>query len=105
MIYQNFFSATLTTLAILQTWWFSLSIILVGSGIAFFIHKAKMKKAIHEIDALKLRVVERTELLNYSKENEHKAKSEMETVNRSKGLLLAKLSHEIRTPMNGVIGM
>ncbi|MEP6465703.1 MAG: response regulator [Parafilimonas sp.] len=107
MIHPHFLSTNLTILimAIWQTWLFSLSILLIGSGIVFILYKIKIKKAMHEIGALQQRVVECTELLNYSKENEQKATEEMETVSRSKSLLLAKLSHEIRTPMNGVIGM
>ena len=105
MIYQHSLLINLTILAILQTWWFSLSVIVLGSAIAIIFHKTKMKKASLEISALQLRKVECEELLNHSKENETKAKEEMETISRSKSLLLAKLSHEIRTPMNGVIGM
>ncbi|MEP6683730.1 MAG: response regulator [Parafilimonas sp.] len=107
MIYQNFLSTNLNILimAIWQTWLLSLSVLLIMSSIVFMLYKIKIKKAMHEIGALQQRVVECTELLSYSKETELKTKEEMETVNRSKSLLLAKLSHEIRTPMNGVIGM
>jgi CheY-like chemotaxis protein len=104
MIYQHL-PTSLTILAILQTWWFGLAIILIAAGVAFFMHKSKLKKVKHEIGALQQRNVECTELLNYSKESEQRAKEEMETMSKSKSVLLAKLSHEIRTPMNGVIGM
>ena len=92
-------------MAIWQTWLLCLSVLLIVSGILFMLYKMKIRKAMHEVGVLQQRVVESTELMSYAKENEQKAKEEMETVNRSKSLLLAKLSHEIRTPMNGVIGM
>lgn len=88
-----------------QPWLFSLAIILIGAAITFILYKSKMKKAMHEMGVLQQRITECGELLSYSKKSEIKAKEEMETINRSKSLLLAKLSHEIRTPMNGVIGM
>ena len=88
-----------------QTWLFSLVVALVVSGFVFLLLRKKMKTVLNDNGALHQRIVECTELLNYSKENERKAKDEIELCNRSKSLLLAKLSHEIRTPMNGVIGM
>ena len=78
MIYQHLFSVNLTILAILQTWWFSLLIMIMGLAIAFILHKTKMKEARHEISALQLRTVECEELLNHSKENERKTKEEIE---------------------------
>ena len=88
-----------------QTWLFSLVVALVASGFVFVLVRKKMKTILNDNGALHQRIVECTEVLNYSKENERKAKDEIELCNRSKSLLLAKLSHEIRTPMNGVIGM
>src|SRR5689334_14994326 len=88
-----------------QTWLFSLVVALVAGGFVFIILRKKMKTILNDNGALHQRIVECTELLNYSKESERKAKEETELSNRSKSLLLAKLSHEIRTPMNGVIGM
>ena len=88
-----------------QTWWFETGIIIFLSGIAFTIHKIKVKALKHETALVVQRFEENKELLRYAKENEQKAKEETELSNRSKNLLLAKLSHEIRTPMNGIIGM
>jgi CheY-like chemotaxis protein/signal transduction histidine kinase len=88
-----------------QTWLFSLVVALIASGFIFLLLRKKMKTILNDNGALHQRIVECTELLNYSKESERKAKEETELSNRSKSLLLAKLSHEIRTPMNGVIGM
>ena len=88
-----------------QTWLFSLTVALIAGGFVFFLLRKRMNTVLNDNGVLQQRIVECTELLNYSKENEHKAKEETELSNRSKSLLLAKLSHEIRTPMNGVIGM
>ncbi len=88
-----------------QTWWFTAAAAIITGGVTFFIFKKKMNAILNENGVLQQRVVESAELLNYSKENESKAKEETELSIRSKSLLLAKLSHEIRTPMNGVIGM
>ncbi len=88
-----------------QTWLFSLAVGLITAGLVFLFLRKKMKAVLNDNGALHQRIVECTEVLNYSKENERKAKEETELSNRSKSLLLAKLSHEIRTPMNGVIGM
>jgi CheY-like chemotaxis protein len=88
-----------------QTWLLSLTVALVAAGLVFLLLKRKMKAVLNDNGTLHQRIVECTELLNYSKESERKAKEETESSNRSKSLLLAKLSHEIRTPMNGVIGM
>jgi len=86
-------------------WWLSLAVVLIAAGVLFFILKKKLSALKDSNSVLQQRVVECKELLNYSKESEEKALAEMESSNRSKSLLLAKLSHEIRTPMNGVIGM
>lgn len=105
MIHQHYPLMINTILMILQDVLLSVALIFISGSIMFFFFKMKMKKKVHENSVLQQRVVEYTELLNYSKESERKAKEETESSNRSKSLLLAKLSHEIRTPMNGVIGM
>src|SRR5690242_2418032 len=87
-----------------QTWLFSLTVALFAGAVIFLLLRKRMKTVLNDNGALHQRIVECTELLNYSKESERKAKEETELSNRSKSLLLAKLSHEIRTPMNGVIG-
>ena len=104
MIYFNYAINNLNVM-LWQNWWFSIAVAGVASGIMYFISKREKSKCMHQNNILQQRVVECTELLNYSKENEQKAKEDVASSNRSKGLLLAKLSHEIRTPMNGVIGM
>ncbi len=88
-----------------QAWLFSIAVIIVCAVVAFVVNKVRAKKFAHENNILQQRFVECKELLDYSKQNEQKAKEDVEVSNRSKGFLLAKLSHEIRTPMNGVIGM
>ena len=90
---------------VLQTWLVSIVVLVVCATGAFIFSKMKAKKFIHENNILQQRIVEYKELLDYSKQNEQKAKDDVDVSNRSKGFLLAKLSHEIRTPMNGVIGM
>jgi CheY-like chemotaxis protein len=92
-------------LVIAPVWWFSVAAIFVAGVIFFLVYKKKLSAFKNSNNILQQRVVECTEMLNYSKENEQKALAETELSNRSKSLLLAKLSHEIRTPMNGVIGM
>ncbi len=105
MIYQHLFSINLSMLMIEPAWWISFAIVLIATCIFFFVYRKKSAALQHANGILQQRVIECTELLNYSKESERKAKEETEAATRSKSLLLAKLSHEIRTPMNGVIGM
>lgn len=101
----NYVLTSITLVAFFETWWFSASLLIITIGTAVAISKSKMGKLKNSNGILQQRVVECTELLNYSKLSEEKAKEEVQLTNKSKSLLLAKLSHEIRTPMNGVIGM
>ena len=89
----------------LQTWSLSLGVGLAAITASLIVFKIKKSKWVHENNALRQQITECSEVLQHAKENERKAKENIEIANRVKTDLLSKLSHEIRTPMNGVIGM
>lgn len=105
MYILNCVLTSITLTVFFETWWFSASLVIITITVAIAVSKSKINKLKNSNGTLQQRVVECTEVLNYSKLNEEKAKEEVKLANKSKSLLLAKLSHEIRTPMNGVIGM
>ncbi|MGI4727840.1 MAG: sensor histidine kinase, partial [Janthinobacterium lividum] len=65
----------------------------------------KMNTALHEIADLERQLLERTELLSYSKLTAQKAREDAALANQNKSALLSKISHDIRTPMNTIMGM
>jgi CheY-like chemotaxis protein/signal transduction histidine kinase len=96
----------LLALPFFMSWWVqavggAVLILLTGA----IIHRLSLRKVRNEKAELLRQVNERSELLNYSMENERKAKEEATMANRTKSLLLARINHEIRTPLNGVLGM
>ena len=97
--------SVLIILMIWQTVGAGFAAALITGSIFYLLGRSKLKAVTNTNGVLQQRVIEFTELLNYSRESEQAAREETEASNRSKSLLLAKLSHEIRTPMNGVIGM
>lgn len=54
---------------------------------------------------LQRQVHERSELLEYSAQNEKRAKEMAAQANQTKSALLVRINHEIRTPLNGILGM
>jgi signal transduction histidine kinase/DNA-binding response OmpR family regulator len=54
---------------------------------------------------LQRQVHERSELLEYSTQNEKRAKEMAAQANQTKSALLVRINHEIRTPLNGILGM
>ncbi|MGI4750166.1 MAG: response regulator [Janthinobacterium lividum] len=64
-----------------------------------------MNTALHEVADLERQLLERTELLSYSKITAQKAREDAALANQNKSALLSKISHDIRTPMNTIMGM
>lgn len=87
------------------TWGLRLFAMLLITAGAVIFHKLRIKKIKNEKADLERQVLERNELLSYSKLNEQKAIKEAEAANKNKTLLISKISYEIRTPMNAMMGM
>lgn len=87
------------------TWGLQLLALLLLATAAFVFHRIRIRKLKNEKADLERQVLERNELLSYSKLNEQKARKEAELLNKNKSLLISKISHEIRTPMNAIMGM
>ncbi|WP_207428143.1 response regulator [Pedobacter sp. SYSU D00535] len=87
------------------TWWIELLIVVVLIIGAYFFHRSKIKNLQHDISDLKRQLLERTEMLTYSRQNEQNARDEADLANKNKSALISKISHDIRTPMNTVMGM
>ncbi len=97
--------AAVSTTAFWLTWWFNglVYAVVLGGGVIF--HRRKMNVIKHENADLERKLLERTELLEYSRNKEQKVKEDTERVTKHKNQLLSKISHNIRTPMNTLMGM
>jgi len=94
-----------TPLLLLPFWLFKLLAAVIAAATAFIFCRRRINVIKHEKDDLERLLLERTELLSYSKRDEQKAREQADSAERNKRLLLTKISHEIRTPMNGIMGM
>jgi len=72
---------------------------------AYFISRSKINALVHQKAEMERQLLERSELLSYSKLSEQRAREEAEEANRNKSQLLTRISHDIRTPMNTMMGM
>ncbi|WP_207532070.1 response regulator [Desertivirga arenae] len=88
-----------------QPLWLQAVIVLFILAIAYFIHRAKVNALLHQKAEMERHLLEKTELLSYSKLSEQRAREEAEDASRNKSQLLTRISHDIRTPMNTIIGM
>lgn len=103
---QNFYSMGSIFLLLFWTiWWFKLIVLLIITTIALIFHFIKVKRLKHEKADIERQLLERNELLQYSKLAEQKANEKASDCSSSKTVLLSRVNHEIRTPMNGVLGM
>ncbi len=87
------------------SWWFKLVVIALAFVCAVIYHKVKIKAVKNEKAEMERKMLEKSELLTYSVQNEQKARQEADMANNSKSILLSKITHEIRTPMNAMMGM
>lgn len=104
----NLFYLTPGNIFLLSFWltWGPALVIMIPIVIAALIfHSVKIKKIKNEKEDLERQVIERNELLSYSKLSEQKARKEAELLYKNKSLLISKISHDIRTPMNAIMGM
>lgn len=86
-------------------WWFYLLLLVPALIGGYIFYTIKINASLHEIADLKRQLLERTELLSYSKITTQKAREDAALANRNKSTLLSKISHDIRTPMNTIMGM
>ena len=87
------------------TWWVEVLVLIVVVIGSYFLHRSRMNELKHEVSDLKRQLLERTEMLTYSRQNEQNARDEADLANKNKSALISKISHDIRTPMNTVMGM
>ena len=100
----SFVFSKLLLLLFLQTWGLvGAAITLIAIGSILFLRRISVLK--NQKADFQRQVHEKSELLQYSTENEKKAKEIAAQANRTKSLLLVRINHEIRTPLNGVLGM
>ncbi|RYE35094.1 MAG: histidine kinase, partial [Sphingobacteriaceae bacterium] len=86
-------------------WWFYLLILVLALTGGYVFYSININKALHEVADLERQLLERTELLSYSKLSAQKAREDAASANQNKSALLSKISHDIRTPMNTIMGM
>ncbi len=86
-------------------WWFYLLLLVLALIGGYIFYTIKINASLHEIADLERQLLERTELLSYSKVTAQKAREDAALANRNKSTLLSKISHDIRTPMNTIMGM
>ncbi len=87
------------------TWWFYLLLLVLVVIGGYIFYTMKFNVVLHEVADLERQLLERTELLAYSKLTAQKAREDAALANRNKSSLLTKISHDIRTPMNTIMGM
>ena len=90
---------------LLLNMWFQVALAGCLSIVALIFYKRRINELTDRIRDLDRRLVERAVLLQYSKENEKKAKDDIILKESAYATMLTQLSRNMRTPMNGVIGM
>src|SRR3989337_4472698 len=91
-------------LLFVQTWGFvGAASALAAIGSILFLRRISVLK--NQKADVQRQLHEKSELLQYSIENEKKAKEIAAQANRTNSLLLVRINHEVRTPLNGVLGM
>ncbi|WP_198170200.1 response regulator [Mucilaginibacter arboris] len=78
-------------------------VIVVIAG--YIYHRINMNAVLHQKADVERKLLERTELLSYSKLSVQRAREDEARANHNKSLLISKISHDIRTPMNTIMGM
>lgn len=88
-----------------QTLGVSLGVVVgvILTGLILFLRRISVLK--NQKADLQRQVYERAELLEYSLQNEKRAKEMAAQANQTKTALLVRINHEIRTPLNGILGM
>ncbi len=88
----------------LTPWFYLVVFVLLMVG-AYIFHSIKINAVLHEKADLERQLLERTELLSYSKLSVQKAREDATLANQNKTTLISKISHDVRIPLNTVLGM
>ena len=100
-----FLPESLLLVPLWSTWWFYVILLVLFLVVGYFFHRASINTVLHQKAEVERQLLERTELLSYSKLNVQKAREDAAVANQNKSLLISRISHDIRTPMNTIMGM
>ncbi len=87
------------------TWWFDLLVLVLVVTTGYIFYRIKINTLLHQKSELERQLLERTELLSYSKLSVQKAREDATLAIQNKSSIISKISHDVRIPMNTIMGM